>query len=107
MEMDKKELQKSYDKLDRVVKALLLEKLAFCKFADQNDYENYFRIKELKDSELLCLTSCLYHHGCFLLLLSIMSRYEERFIFTDSSPLQEFEPDDALMERLSRVGFPM
>ena len=65
MEMDKKELQKSYDKLDRVVKALLLEKLAFCKFADQNDFENYFRIKELKskgfkDKEISVILSSLF-----------------------------------------------
>ena len=42
--MDKKELRKRYDEQDGMGKALLLEKLAFCKFADRYDFENYFRI---------------------------------------------------------------
>ena len=102
--MDKKELRKRYEEQDGMGKALLLEKLAFCKFADRYDFENYFRIEELKDSELLCLASFLYHHECFLMLLDIMNHYKERFIFSDTSLLREFEPDDILMERLSRVG---
>ena len=103
MEMDKKELRERYEKLDGMGKALLLEKLAFCKFADRYDFENYFRIGELKDSELLCLVSFLYHHECFLMLMDIMKHYKERFIFADTSLLREFEPDDTLMERISRI----
>lgn len=102
--MDRKELREIYEEQDGMGKALLLEKMAFCKFADQYDFENYFRIGELKDSELLCLASLLYHQECFLMLLDVMSRYKERFIFADTSTLREFEPDDILMERLSRIG---
>ncbi len=102
--MDKKELRKRYEELDGMGKALLLEKLAFCKFADKYDFENYFRIGELRDSELLCLASFLYHQECFLMLSDMMNRYKERFIFADTSSLREFEPDDALMGRLSKIG---
>lgn len=102
--MDRKELGETYEEQDRIGKALLLEKLAFCKFADQYDFENYFRIRELKDSELLCLASLLYHQECFLMLHDVMSRYKERFIFADTSILREFELDDTLMERISRIG---
>ena len=103
MEMDKKELRERYEKLDGMGKALLLEKLAFCKFADRYDFENYFRIEELKDSELLCLVSFLYHHECYLMLMDIMNNYKEKFIFADTSLLREFEPDNTLMERISRI----
>ena len=103
MEMDKKELRERYEKLDGMGKALLLEKLAFCKFADRYDFENYFRIEELKDSELLCLVSFLYHHDCYLMLMDIMNNYKEKFIFADTSLLREFEPDNTLMERISRI----
>ena len=103
MEMDKKELRERYEKLDGMGKALLLEKLAFCKFADRYDFENYFRIEELKDSELLCLVSFLYHHECYLMLMDIMNKYKEKFIFADTSLLREFEPDNTLMERISRI----
>ncbi|MBD5531586.1 MAG: hypothetical protein HDQ98_05190 [Lachnospiraceae bacterium] len=102
--MDKKELLKKYEEQDSMGKALMLEKLAFCKFADRYDFENYFRIGELKDSELLCLVSFLYHQECFLMMLDIMERYQERFIFGDSSILDEAEPDDDFMERISKVG---
>ena len=101
--MDKKELRKRYEKQDDMGKALLLEKLAFCKFADHYDFENYFRIGELKNSELLCLASFLYNHECFLMLIDIMNHYKERFIYADTSLLREFEPDNTLMERISRI----
>ena len=101
--MDKKELRKRYEELDGMGKALLLEKLAFCKFADHYDFENYFRAGELKDSELLCLASFLYHHECFMMLMDIMNQYKERFIFADTSLLREFEPDETFMERMARL----
>ncbi len=102
--MDKKELQKKYEEQDSAGRELLLEKLAFCKFADRYDFENYFRIDELSDSELLCLASFLYQQDCFLMLLEMLERYKEKFVLADSSLLRELEPDDALMERLSRIG---
>jgi hypothetical protein len=101
--MDKKELQKKYEEQDSTGRELLLEKLAFCKFADRYDFENYFRIDELNDSELLCLASFLYQQDCFLMLMDIMNHYKERFIFADTSLLREFELDDTLMERISRI----
>ena len=102
--MGKNELRKRYEELDGMGKALLLEKLAFCKFADHYDFENYFRAGELKDSELLCLAGFLYHHECFLMLMDMLERHKEKFVLADSSLLRELELDDALMERLSRIG---
>ena len=81
-----------------------MEKLAFCKFADRYDFENYFRISELNHSELLCLASFLYQQDCFLMLMDILERHKEKFVLADSSLLWELEPEDALMERLSRLG---
>lgn len=101
--MDKKELQKRYAEQDDMGKELLLEKLTFCKFADGYDFENYFRIGELRDSELLCLASSLYYHECYLMLLDIMNHHKEKFIYTDASLIWELEPDDTLMERISRI----
>lgn len=101
--MDKKELRKRYEEQDGMGKALLLEKLAFCKYADRYEFENYFRIGKLKDSELFCLVSFLYYHECFLMMLDIMNHYKEKFIFADASLLREFELDNTLMERLSRI----
>lgn len=101
--MDKRELRELYEEQDAFGKAMLLEKLAFCKYADPCDFENYFRIGALKDSELLYLVSFLVHHNCFQMLAGIMNRYKEKFIFPDTSLLREFEPDDTLVERISRI----
>lgn len=102
--MDKKELQKKYEEEDSTGRELLLEKLAFCKFADNYDFENYFRISELSNSELLCLASFLYQQDCFLMLMDMLEHHTEKFVLADSSLLRELEPDDALVERLSRIG---
>ena len=37
------------------------------------------------------------------MLMDIMNHYKERFIFADTSLLREFEPDNTLMERISRI----
>lgn len=102
--MHKKELRETNELQERIKKTMLLEKLTFCKYADCYDFNNYFRIGDLKESELLCLVSFLYHKECFQMLLDIMNRYRERFIFPDTTLLQEFEPDEILMERISRIG---
>lgn len=46
--MDKEKLWERYAEQDGMGKALLLEKLAFCKFADGYDFENYFRGRGIK-----------------------------------------------------------
>lgn len=85
-------------------KALLLEKLVFCKLSDKYDFENYFRIGELRDSELLCLISFLYHQDCFLMMLDIMDRYRERFVFYDESLLKELDFSEELIARMERLN---
>lgn len=38
------------------------------------------------------------------MLMDMLERHKEKFVLADSSLLRELEPDDALMERLSRIG---
>ena len=52
----------------------VIGKLAFCKFVDYYNFENYFRIGELNDSELLCLASFLYHKECYLILMDMLCK---------------------------------
>lgn len=84
-------------------KNILLEKLAFCRFANDYDFENYFRIEELSESELLCLISLLYYQDCFLLMQDIMSRYKERFNLQDESILEGLDFSEQFNERLARM----
>lgn len=84
-------------------KDILLEKLVFCRFADDHDFENYFRIEELDESELLCLISLLYYQDCFLLMRDIMNRYRERFTLQDESILEELDLSEQLIQRFARM----
>ena len=38
------------------------------------------------------------------MLMDMLERHKEKFVLADSSLLRELELDDALMERLSRIG---
>lgn len=84
-------------------KEILLEQLVFCKFADEYDFENYFRIGELKESDLFCLISFLYHQDCFLMMLDIMNRYRDRFVSHDESLLRELDFSEQFISRIARL----
>ena len=85
-------------------RALLLENLVFCKLSDKYDFENYFRIGELRDSELLCLISFLYHQDCFYMMMDIMNRYRERFVSYDEFLLEELDFSEELTARMERLN---
>ena len=63
--MDKKQILQQYFSQTNEDKGILLEKLAFCGFSDEYDFENYSMIEKLKDSELFCLMSFLYYQDYF------------------------------------------
>lgn len=84
-------------------KSLLLEKMVFAKFANDYEFDNYFRIEELEESELFCLISFLYHQDCFLMLMDIMNRYRERFISHDDSFIEELDFTYQFISRLERL----
>lgn len=102
--MDKEEfLQKFYDK-DRDEKNLFLEYLVFCQFADDHDFENYFRIEELEEGELFCLIGFLYHQDCFLMMLEIMNRHKQRFVSHSVLYLDEIVFSEQFTSRLEKMG---
>lgn len=85
-------------------KNIVLEKMVFCKFADDYDFENYFRIEDISESELVCLLSFLHHQDCYLMMLDIMSRYKERFDLQDESILEELDLSQQFISRLKRMN---
>lgn len=85
-------------------KELLLEKLVFCQFADEHDFENYFRIEELNESDLLCLIDLLYHQDCFFMMMDIINRYKERFVSYDESVLKELDFSEQFMSRIAKLN---
>ena len=100
--MDKEQILQNFFSQDGD-KSLLMEKIAFCRFADKYDFENYFRIGELKESELFCLISFLYHEECYLMMTDIMNKYRERFILHDTSLFEEADFSEEFVARLERM----
>ena len=89
--MEKEQILQQLFSQTKEDKDILMEQLVFCKFANEYDFENYFRIGKLKESDLFCLISFLYHQDCFLMMLDIMNRYRDRFVSHDESLLKELD----------------
>lgn len=52
--MEKEQILQQLFSQTKEDKDILLEQLVFCKFANEYDFENYFRIGKLKESDLFC-----------------------------------------------------
>lgn len=101
--MDKEQMLERFYLQDDEGKDMLLEKLIFCQFSDEHDFENYFRLDELNEGELFCLISFLYKQDCFLMLFDIMEKYRERLISYDVSTIKEMEFSEEFIERFKRL----
>lgn len=103
MKMEKEKMLQKLDLLTNEEKSLMLEKITFCKLADDFDFENYFRIGELDESGLICLISFLHHQDCYLMMLDVMNRYKQRFALQDESILGELSFSKQFISRLERM----
>ena len=101
--MEKEQILQQLFSQTKEDKDILLEQLVFCKFANEYDFENYFRIGKLKESDLFCLISFLYHQDCFLMMLDIMNRYRDRFVSHDESLLMELDFSEQFMSRIEKI----
>lgn len=101
--MDKEQILQRLFSQTKEDKDILLEQLVFCKFADEYDFENYFRIGKLRESDLFCLISFLYHQDCFLMMMDIMNRYRDRFVSHDESLLRELDFSEQFISRIARL----
>lgn len=101
--MGKSEMLQHFNTLSEEDKALFLEKYTFCKFADEYDFENYFKIEELRESDLLCLMSFLFDQECFFMMMDIMKKHKMRFVFNDESLIEEADFTENFISRMIRM----
>lgn len=102
--MQKEELLKELYTQDEIGKEIILEKLIFCHFSDEQNFENYFKIEELGERELFCLIGLLYHQDCFFMISDIINRHESRFLSHRDSLLKEIDFSERFHSRLSRLN---
>lgn len=101
--MGRDEIMQRFLALDERGKEELLEKITFCSFADDWEFENYFRLDELEESELDCLVSFLYQQDCFLMMLDILNRYRGRFTSQGVSLFDEVNFSDRFLSRFKKL----
>lgn len=101
--MSKEEMVRKFYTHDEKGREEMLERAAFCSFSDDWDFDNYFRIDELEESELLCLISFLYQQDCYLMMLDIMDRYKERLISHNVSFLDEVDFSERFFARMEKL----
>lgn len=100
--MKKEELVRKFY-MQKEEKELFLEKLIFCNFSEQRDFENYFKVGELEESELFYLISFLYHEDCFFMMLEILNNYKQHFHSAGVFELEEFDFSEKLLKRWERM----
>ena len=101
--MSKEEMKDRYSTLEEPGREKLLEEMIFCCFADDWDFENYFKISQLTEGELDCLISFLYQQDCFLMLADILNKYPESFSVHSRELLNEIDFSDRLSARFPRL----
>lgn len=101
--MNKEEMIKKLNVDNKKDKEKILERITFCHFADDWDFENYFKLNMITESEFFCLISFLYQQECFLMMLDIMNRYQERFLSLDSVLLEEIDFSEHFYLKLKRL----
>ena len=101
--MKKEELVRKFYMQKGEEKELFLEKLIFCNFSEERDFENYFKVGELEESELFCLISFLYHEDCFFMMMEILNNYKQHFLSAGVFELEEFDFSEKLLKRWERM----
>ena len=101
--MRKEKLLKEFYTQDEIGKEMILEQFVFCHFADEQNFENYFKIDELGERELFCLIGFLYYQDCFFMISDIINRHKDRFLSHRESLIKEIDFSERFYSRLARL----
>ena len=87
-------------------RCLYIEYILFCNFASENEFNNYFRIEEIKDTEFFKLVDFLYNHNCYNLLYRLLRNNRERIISNpDINILKDVNFRSDIDKRMERFAF--
>lgn len=106
MAVDKKGLVKRFRELgDNFDKALYIEYLGFCNYANDEDFHNYLRVGDLTEKEFISLMDTLYQQKCYIMLNRLMSNNRERLIRPKESLIMQIDVREDLEERFRKLFF--
>ncbi|MCI8370848.1 MAG: hypothetical protein HFI75_00340 [Lachnospiraceae bacterium] len=82
---------------------LLSEYMIFCQYADTFDFNNYFRLDELTESELMSIFDFLYHEDCFLMMQNLLNKYNRKLFYFEKSFLETTCIRNDFQDRLDKL----
>lgn len=87
-------------------RCLYIEYILFCNFASEIEFNNYFRIEEIEDSEFFKLVDCLYNHNCYNLLYRLLRNNRERIVTNPNiNILKDIDFRSDIDKRMERFAF--
>ena len=90
-------MRRFYDFGDEYDRALYIEYLSFCNYAEEKDFVNYTRAEELTDRE------SLFQCKCYIMLSKFLKKQRERLIHPDASRIERMELREDIQDRFKRL----
>lgn len=84
-------------------KTLFQEYVTFCNFAPLEDFENYLKVKELKEYDFFSLVDFFYHYDCYNLLYRLLRDNRERIILPNLDIVKSINLRKDIDERMKRL----
>lgn len=84
-------------------KTLYQEYITFCNYAPKEDFDNFFRVKELEECDFLSLVDFFYTNYCYNMLYRLFRDNRERLTMPDIRAVEEIKISDDLDERMQRL----
>ena len=106
--MTHEKLLETYEQFGAITleRCLYIEYILFCNFAPEKEFNNYFNIKEINDSEFFNLVDFLYNQNCYNLLYRILRDNRERITTNpDINALKNIDFHSGIDKRMERFAF--
>lgn len=83
-------------------KTLYQEYVTFCNYASKEEFDNYFRIKEVDNYDFFSLLDFFYNNDCFNMMFRLLRDNRERLVIPDVEAVADIELKDHIDERMKR-----
>ncbi|MCM1134932.1 MAG: hypothetical protein NC400_05080 [Clostridium sp.] len=98
-------VKRFYEMGDEFDKALYVEYLAFCNYAEDKDFYNYLRVDDLTRAEFESVMDSLYQQKCYIMLMRLMNGNRERLMRPDASLIMKIDFREDIEKRFEKLFF--
>ena len=108
IKMTHDKLMETYEQFGEITfeRCLYIEYILFCNFASEKEFNNYFNVKNINDSEFFELIDFLYQHNCYNLLYRLLRDNRERITTNPNiNALKNINLHSSIDKRMERFAF--